>query len=146
MSGQDKDLLKSPTLDRVLKELLGSYVPVAIKLRRGLWVKYLPAVNGYSQHELVIFRKGEFEEGGRHEVRNWPSHQEADIVLNCFFKVMKQMDRKITGNIPTPQEDSKKKNEAGEWYFAKSWVWVELRQLGLPLGGLEDGAGGNNYR
>lgn len=139
------DLLKSPTLDQVLLELLSSEEPKVIKLKHGLWVKYIPAMNGYSRHELIIFRKGEYEQGGRHEARNWPSHDEAQTVLKFFFKAMSKLKRKVTGNLPTPQEDTKRENDAGEWFFAKSWAWVELVQGVLPLGDVKT-AGSNGYQ
>jgi hypothetical protein len=141
----ENNLLKSPTLHQVLVELLNSQEPKAIKLQHGLWLKYIPAVDKYSPHELIIFRKQKYAEDGRHEKRNWPSHKEAEIVLKNFFKAMSQLKRKITGNLPTPQEDTKKQNEAGVYFFAKSWVWVELVQGVLPLEGVKT-AGNNGYR
>ncbi len=117
-------------LESILVELLGSKKPDTVKLARGLFIKYEPAVNFYP-HRMTIFRKGEYEEGGPHERRNWPSDQEKQIVLKYFFKAMRRLNRTITGRIPNSEEDSKKQNQGGEWFYGKSWFWSELQQLRL---------------
>lgn len=126
----DVDPQERGELEKILIELLKSKEPVSHKLKRGLWLKYEPALNFYP-HRLTIFRKGEYEEGGSHERRNWPSDQEAQVVLKYFFKAMKRLDRTITGRIPKSEEDSKKQNGAGEWFYAKSWFWSELVQKSI---------------
>ena len=123
----DATVEEASKLQKILIELLNSKEPVTQPLKGGLYIKYEPAVNFYP-HRLMIFRKGVHPEGDR---RNWPSEQEKQVVLRHFFKVMKRLNRTITGRIPSSEEDSKKQNGAGEWFYAKSWFWSELIQREL---------------
>lgn len=121
------DNVKEGKLEQILTELLSSQEAKTIPLKGGLYVKYEPAARFYP-HRLVIFRKGVHQDADR---RNWPSEEEGQIVLRIFFKVMKKLNRKITGRIPSSEADSKRQNEAKEWFYAKAWFWSELVQREL---------------
>jgi hypothetical protein len=143
-NGGDLPDLNVPELEKILSELLSQEKPKVVLLPCGLYLKYESAVNFYP-HKLTIFRKGVYPHDGKEMRRNYPSHKEGEIVLKHFFKAMHKLNRKITGRIPKSQEDEAKQNEAGEWFYAKSWVWNELVQGRLPLGDSGQGKS-NNYQ
>lgn len=130
---------RKPKLNEVLVELLDSEGKT-IPLEGGLYLKYEPAQEQtFQPHRLMMFRKGTYAHEGPHVARNWPSDDEFQTVMNYFFKAMRKLGRTITGRIPKTQANSCRQNEKDEWFYARSVVWLELVQGGLPLGMKESG-------